>query len=77
MGLLFDDVAVTVVMPHGGQRTFYLESHQSGHPLTVGLSVSDARVDEYGIDVVTLSAELQRILREVGQSLIATNRSVK
>ncbi|MDE0169292.1 MAG: hypothetical protein OXS29_07215 [bacterium] len=76
-GLQFDDAAITVTMPQGGQRTFYLESPQSGHPLTVGLRVDHSREDEYGVDVFTLSAELQRVLREISQDLITTDRTVE
>ena len=68
-GLPFEDAAITMAMPQGGQRTFYLEAHEGGHPLTVGLELQTAQTDEYGVNLTDLSSELQRVLQELDQTL--------
>lgn len=65
-GLQFDEAAVTVDMPEGGQRTFYLEAREGGHPMTLGLDLHDA--DEYGVAPPALAKELQRALETVTPS---------
>ena len=65
-GLIFDEVAVTVSMPEGGQRTFYLEAREGGHPMTLGINVTG--MDRYGATPVELSRELASALATVSPS---------
>lgn len=62
-GLVFDEASVTVDMPEGGQRTFYLEAREGGHPMTLGLNMNGS--DQYGATVSDLSTELSRALATV------------
>ena len=65
-GLIFDEVAVTVDMPEGGQRTFFLEAHEGGHPMKLGINVT--QMDRYGATPHELSSELARALATVSPS---------
>ena len=62
-GLVFDEVAVTVEMPDGAIRTFYLEPREGGHPITVGLNLSDS--DQLGAKPEDLTLELRNGLPPV------------
>jgi hypothetical protein len=57
-GLIFDEVAVTVELPDGAHRTYYLEHREGGHPMTIGLDLMDA--DELGAGPEHLTAELRK-----------------
>lgn len=63
-GLVFDEASVTVDMPEGGQRTFFLETREGGHPMTLGIDINT--LDEYGATGPELSAELHKALKTVG-----------
>ena len=62
-GLVFDEASVTVDMPDGGQRTFFLEAREGGHPMTLGIDIHTQ--DEYGASTTELSTELHRALKTV------------
>lgn len=62
-GLVFDEASVTVDMPEGGQRTFFLEAREGGHPMTLGIDIKTQ--DDYGATATELSAELHRALKTV------------
>ena len=57
-GLTFDEAAVTVDMADGSQRRFYLEPREGGHPMTIGIEVTDD--DRLGANAIELSSELRR-----------------
>ena len=56
-GLSFDEASVTVEMPDGVQRTFFLEAREGGHPMTTGISVGEG--DRYGAIASDLSDGLR------------------
>lgn len=62
-GLEFDDAGITVNMPDGSQRTFYLETPERGHAMTLVLQISDK--DEYGASSQDISIALEDALNIV------------
>lgn len=66
-GLTFDELKVTVDMPEGNTRTFYLEALSGGHPITYHLDVVDE--DEYGASTEDLVEELSSTLTTVLEDL--------
>jgi hypothetical protein len=61
-GLVFDEAAVTVELPEGGTRTFFVEPHAGGHPITRALDLDDASGDAWGPAPAELSRELGAVL---------------
>jgi hypothetical protein len=59
-GLVFDEVAVTVEMPDGTQRTFFLDGREGGHAMTTAIDVR--AFDRYGATAGELSRELRNAL---------------
>ncbi|HEC09679.1 MAG TPA: hypothetical protein ENI86_08945 [Acidimicrobiales bacterium] len=64
-GLQFDEVAVTVDLPDGSQRTFYLEPREGGHPMTIAIDPDET--DRLGATPASLSRELKKVLLSVKQ----------
>lgn len=62
-GLEFDEVGVTVDLPDGSRRMFFVEPRTGGHPLTVALAVD--KTDRYGATPQVLSRELKAVLKSV------------
>jgi hypothetical protein len=61
-GLVFDEVAVTVEMPEGNQRTFFLEPREAGHPMTTAIDVAEG--DQYGPTAADLRDQMVKVLAE-------------
>ena len=64
----FDDVAVTVKLRSGTQRTFYLEAPDRGHAMSTMIEVDEE--DEYGATVSELSRELSSLRENVGRGVV-------
>lgn len=62
-GLEFDNAGITVNMPDGSQRTFYIETPERGHAMTLALQISDE--DEYGASSHDISIALKDALNSV------------
>ena len=65
-GMEFDEVGVTVDLPDGGQRTYYVEPREGGHPMTMSMQIDKA--DEYGAIPATLSRELRAAIHSVAST---------
>lgn len=65
-GLRFDEAKVTVRMPGGSRRTFYLEDHEGGHPMSVEIDIHSE--DTLGARPDDLRHELQSALAQMHPS---------
>jgi hypothetical protein len=62
-GLIFDEASITVELPDGVRRTFFLDGREGGHAMTMGIDV-DA-VDRLGATPEVLARELADALKAV------------
>ena len=62
-GLSFDEVKVTACMPDGSHRTFLLENHEGGHPMTTEINIDVE--DDIGATSAELRRELQNALTQM------------
>ena len=65
-GLRFDEAKVTARMPGGSRRTFYLEDHEGGHPMSVEIDIHNE--DNMGAMSDELCRELQDALTQMHPS---------
>lgn len=62
-GLVFDEANVTVSMPDGSHRTFFLEPREGGHAMTMAIEVDET--DQMGATAEVLTRELVAALEAV------------